>query len=114
MKKKHNRFAVLTEEIATDNRLDAYAKILFAEITTLTKISGLCWASNRYFATRVNCSEKTISRRIKTLVDTGYIYVRQNEDKQTRNKTKRLITLMIDEMNDKKVMDSIGKNNEKK
>lgn len=113
MKKQHNKFSILTEEIKMDDRLDAYSKILFAEITSLTKITGLCWASNAYLANRLNCSEKTITRRLKILADTGYIKIRKNGDKKTKNKTKRLITLISDEKDIKKVIDSTTENNKK-
>lgn len=105
MKKQHNKFSILTEEVKLDDRLDAYSKILFAEITSLTKVTGLCWASNAYLASRLNCSEKTITRRLKILENTGYIKIRKNNDKKTKNKTKRLITLISDEKDSEKVVD---------
>lgn len=49
------------------------AKLLFAEITALCNKSGVCWATNGYFAKLYNVSEKSVSRWVSELIDARFL-----------------------------------------
>lgn len=49
------------------------AKLLYGEITALCSKSGLCWATNGYFARLYDCSERTAQRWLHELSDAGFI-----------------------------------------
>ena len=68
-----NYFAVIPAPILFDKNLSERDKILFAHIMTLTRKEGFCYASNRYFEQVMDCTDRTISRSLKSLEDNGYI-----------------------------------------
>jgi hypothetical protein len=68
-----NYFAVIPAPILFDKNLSERDKILFAHIMTLTHKEGFCYASNRYFEQVMDCTDRTISRSLKSLEDNGYI-----------------------------------------
>lgn len=43
-------YSILTADIRYDERLKANEKIMYSEISALTQATGLCWATNSYFA----------------------------------------------------------------
>ena len=49
------------------------AKLLYGEITALCNKTGICYASNQYFAELYKVSKVSISKWIKELVDNGFI-----------------------------------------
>ena len=49
--------------------------VLLLRISSLTANDGSCFASNKYFSEKLKQSEVTISRKIKLLIDSGYIKV---------------------------------------
>lgn len=60
----------IDKSIWLDSRLSITDKVIYAEIKRLNKQE--C-PYNSYFAEFCQCSEKTVSRAIKKLVDLGYI-----------------------------------------
>jgi len=68
-----NYYAVLSAEVRYDTRLEASAKLLYAEITALTNKTGECFAKNEYFSGLYSVDERTIRRWKKSLEDCGYI-----------------------------------------
>lgn len=68
-----NYFAVIPAPILFDKNLSERDKILFAHIMTLTRKEGFCYASNRYFEEVMDCTDRTITRSLKSLEDNGYI-----------------------------------------
>lgn len=73
MEEKPNYYAILPANIRYDKRLTDKAKLLYAEITSLTYKTGECWASNKYFSDLYAISVETVSRIIKLLIDNGYL-----------------------------------------
>jgi len=54
--------------------LSPNAKLLYAEITSLCKKKGYCWAGNAYFAELYEISERTVASWISALKKAGYIF----------------------------------------
>lgn len=77
---KPNYYAVLTAEVRYDRHLCANAKLLYAELTALTQVSGYCWATNGYFADLYNVDERTIKRWLQNLVEQNYIEIETKKD----------------------------------
>lgn len=80
-----NYYAIIPANVRYDTDLSANAKLLYGEITSLCNSKGYCWASNQYFASLYNCSDRTIQNLLKQLSDKKYIKIR------IINNSKRLI-----------------------
>lgn len=73
MEGKKSYYAIIPANVRYDKNLNANAKLLYGEITALCNEKGYCWATNEYFASLYNTSEKTITRWISSLKDSDYI-----------------------------------------
>lgn len=73
------------------------ARVLYVEITGLTRECGYCWASNKLFADRFDVTEQTISNWISALQKAGYITVELSKRKNSGScvTTQRKIWLNI-------------------
>ena len=76
-------WAVLPAEIRYDDRIPASAKLLYAEISSLTGREGYCWAENDYFARLYRINERTVRRLLDDLAEFGYIRI---EEERSRHK----------------------------
>lgn len=72
---KPSYWAVLPAAVRYDPEIPASAKLLYAEISSLTDGRGFCWASNAYFERLYDLSERTIIRLIRALEAAGYIRI---------------------------------------
>ncbi len=72
---KPSYWAVLPAAVRYDPKIPASAKLLYAEISSLTDGCGFCWASNAYFERLYDLSERTIIRLIRALEAAGYIRI---------------------------------------
>lgn len=72
---KPNYYAILSAEVRYDNNLRPNVKLLYAEITALCNMNGVCFASNKYFANLYNKSKGAISGWVSELVKYGYIKI---------------------------------------
>ena len=70
---KPGYWAVIPAAVRYDEELPANAKLLYAEISSLTDQTGYCFASNAYFEHLYGLSTETISRLLRTLEKRGYI-----------------------------------------
>ena len=68
-------WAVLPAGVRYDETLPASAKLLYAEISSLTNQTGYCFASNEHFMQLFGESERTLQRHLKALADGGYITI---------------------------------------
>ena len=75
-----NYYAVIPAFVRYDRTLTPFAKILYAEITALASKTGICWASNRYFADLYVTTRETISRTVGRLEAKGYVKVKMIKD----------------------------------
>lgn len=69
-----NFYAVIPANVRYSD-LKPNAKLLYGEITALTKQEGYCFASNRYFANLYNVNKNTISSWISDLKNKGFVTV---------------------------------------
>lgn len=84
-------YAILTADVRYSNCINANEKLLFAEITSLSNTSGICWASNAYFAHLFNCTPQAISKWIKNLEKHNFIMCEYTYRQGTKEVEKRLI-----------------------
>ena len=74
-------WAVLPAEIRYDDRLPASAKLLYAEISSLTGKDGYCWADNGYFARLYQITERSVRRLLDALAELGYIRIEEERSR---------------------------------
>ena len=72
---KPNYYAILTSEVRYNQNLTPNAKLLYAEITALINMNGVCFASNNYFAKLYGKTKTTVSKWVSELVKEGFIEV---------------------------------------
>lgn len=84
--KKPGYWAVLPAQVRYDPQIPPNAKLLYAEISSLTDARGYCYAANAYFEQLYELSERTISRLIRTLAEAGYIRVEDDGGGKDRRK----------------------------
>lgn len=68
-------WAVIPASVRYDAEIPPSAKLLYAEISSLTGETGYCYASNLYFEKNFELSERTIIRLLRTLQEKGYISI---------------------------------------
>lgn len=71
---------MVKKEVMHDNRLKPNAKLLWGYLASLTPMVGdkICTVTNKELAEVFNTSQYTISRWVSSLVECGYIEIRQN------------------------------------
>ena len=79
-------WAVLPAEVRYDPELPDKAKLLYAEISSLTSERGYCWANNEYFCSLYDCTERTVRRLISILAARGYIRIQDGDGGAGRRK----------------------------
>lgn len=70
-------YTMLPAAVRYDKNLKPAEKLLFAEISALTNVTGYCYASNAYFQELFNASTRTVQGWLKHLQDCGYIAIIQ-------------------------------------
>ena len=78
MQEKPGYWAVIPAAVRYDPELPASAKLLYAEISSLTDSAGFCFASNGYFEGLYELSERTVIRLLRILEKRGYIRSEDN------------------------------------
>ena len=78
MDDKPGYWAVIPAGVRYDPELTPSAKLLYAEISSLTDRGGYCFASNAYFERLYDLSERTIIRLLRILESRGYIRTEAN------------------------------------
>lgn len=72
---KPNYYAILPANVRYDKELQPIARLLYAEISCLTNSTGICTASNEYFANLYDMHPVSISRIVNKLKLKNYITV---------------------------------------
>lgn len=72
---KPSYYAILPANVRYDRDLQPMARLLYAEISCLTNMTGICTASNEYFSSLFEVAPVTVSRIISKLKDKGYIEI---------------------------------------
>jgi hypothetical protein len=75
MDQKPNFYAILTAAVRYSDKINDFAKLIFAEITALSNKNGYCTAKNETLGKWYNKNGRTVSRAISALSDAGFIYV---------------------------------------
>lgn len=66
-------YTILPAFIRYCKELSYFEMILYSEIVARTNKKGFCWTSNKTFCELYNCSERTITRTIKKLLDLKFL-----------------------------------------
>ena len=91
---KPNYYAILSAEVRYDKNLRPNVKLLYAEITALCNMNGICYASNKYFAELYGKSKGAISGWISELVKHGYIQIDYTYKEGSKEIEHRYIKIM--------------------
>lgn len=84
-----NYWSVIPAEVRYDKDLSPRAIILYSEISALTQKTGVCWATNKYFAELYGVSDRAVKDWIKQLVEKGYIISKIQRNPETKEVIKR-------------------------
>lgn len=79
-------FVVLPHYILSDKDLSPNAKLIYAEISALTRESGFCWAGNKHFGDLLGIKVTQVSRLISQLSKKGYINIEINRNNGNERK----------------------------
>lgn len=83
---KPGYWAVLPAVVRYDPQLRPSARLLYAEISSLTDQAGYCFASNAYFQRLFEISERTVIRLLRELEAAGYIRIEDRAGGKTQRK----------------------------
>ena len=83
-------WAILPAGIRYDDRIPANAKLLYAEISSLTGKTGYCFADDAYFAELYRMTERTIRSLLKALAENGYIRIERDAGEHNATKERRI------------------------
>ena len=61
MEEKPSYYAIIPANVRYDKNLKANEKLMYGEITALSKKNGICYASNNYFAKLYDVTPQAIS-----------------------------------------------------
>ena len=87
-------YTMLPAAVRYDKNLKPNEKLLFAEISALTNVTGYCYASNAYFQNLFDASTRTVQGWLKQLQDCGYISI--NGDKlEDMSEKKQVRTMQV-------------------
>lgn len=75
IKEMPSYWAVIPAKVRYDPELPPSAKLLYAEISSLSDQTGYCYAGNAYFQELYSMSERTVQGLLKALKDGGYIRI---------------------------------------
>jgi len=79
-------WAVIPSDVRYAEDLPAGAKLLYAEISSLTNRSGYCFASNAYFQKLYGISEATVQRYLRALREGGFVSITDGDGGARRRK----------------------------
>ena len=104
-----NYFAIIPADIRYDKNIPYIAKLLYAEITSLSNKNGYCWATNKYFADLYEVSDRTISRNINLLIEHKYIASKIIYKNNTKEIDKRILIIKYG-INQNSFIQNVNKN----
>ena len=90
---KESYYMVIPAEVWSNEKLSGNEILLYGHITVLANKTGICFASNKYFESKFNLTERTIKRMLKTLEDEGLINRAYTYKEGSKEIEKRYITL---------------------
>ena len=75
-----NSYLSIPYDILEMEDLTLSEKVILAEVISLSKTNGYCYASNGFFTKRLKISERTASRAVNTLESKGLILISERCD----------------------------------
>ena len=96
-----NYYSIIPANVRYDKRITPSAKLLYAEITSLTNMNGECFSTNEYFANLYGVSKVSISKWVKNLIDCGYIKSEITYKEGSKEIDKRYLSLVKDPIKEK-------------
>ena len=81
---KPGYWAVIPAGVRYNEQIPPNAKLLYAEISSLTQEDGYCWATNEYFHKVFGFSERTIQNLLNSLLNAGYIRIENGDSKKRK------------------------------
>lgn len=100
MKDKPSFYSIIPASVRYDSELTPNAKLLYAEITSLLQMNGVCYASNKYFSELYGKNKGTISRWIKELKERAYIKVNYTYKNDSKEIASRYIQICVEGMHE--------------
>ena len=91
---KPNYYAILTSEVRYNQKLTPNAKLLYAEITALINMNGVCFAGNSYFANLYGKTNTTVSKWVSELVKEGFVEISFTYKEGTKEIDNRYIRII--------------------
>ena len=109
---KPNYYAIIPAEVRYAD-ITPNTKLLYAEITALLQMNGVCFASNKYFSDLYNKNKVTISRWISELSKKGFIKITFTYKDGSKEIANRYIQICKEGINkdDKEVLAKMLKSN---
>ncbi|MBR7190521.1 MAG: helix-turn-helix domain-containing protein, partial [Oscillospiraceae bacterium] len=83
-------WAILPAGIRYDDRIPANAKLLYAEISSLTGKTGYCFAPDSYFAGIYQITERSVRRLLAALEKEGYIRIEREAGEHNATVERRI------------------------
>jgi hypothetical protein len=77
-----NYYIIIPASVRSAKDITPTQKLILGEIITLSKNSGTCWASNRYFAEVYDISRRSVITHIQELESKGYVKIRYKTENQ--------------------------------
>ena len=81
---KPGYWAVIPAGVRYDEQIPPNAKLLYAEISSLTQADGYCWSTNEYFQKVFGFSDRSIRRLLAILADAKYIRIEDGSGKKRK------------------------------
>ena len=88
-------YHVIPDLILCSKELSSNAKVLFTMISGLCNQTGFCWASNAYFAEKLQWSSSTVKRALSELKAEDIIIINLKLNKVTKQVESRNITTIF-------------------
>ena len=67
--------AILPPRVRYDQKLPGTAKLLYAEVTAMTDVTGFCWATNGYLGRLIGVSKDRAARLLGMLEEREYVQI---------------------------------------
>jgi len=83
-------WAVIPSNIRYDDQIPPNAKLLYAEISSLTQKLGYCYAEDEYFSELYQWTERTVRRLLASLEERGYIRIERLAGERNRTVERRI------------------------
>ena len=77
-----NKYVKIPISVLMDKSISSNAKLLYGVIVVLSYVRDYCFADNTYLAETLNTTNRTITRLIKELKDSNYIYITNEKHKR--------------------------------